>query len=377
MADDAYKTGEDPVFDTDRAWSRFEKLAGEESVPAFWKQAEDRLNGTTEDQEKEGAVEMKQTQTSRMAQGTSVVGTANGPNAARPLAADGAWRTERPARRTLRRLSAGAAAVALIVGLFATPLGDRALAAMQQTFRIQHVEGVGISMDDLSGIANLLERGSPEGDRSFNLAQYGSLTQSGGGASQTLTWEEAKARMGSSLLQLEDAAAPSYQPATSITFKLNVNAVNRLLLRLGGTTTLPDEADGKAIRLSIPAGISTEGTLSGKPARLLQYGKPELTVEGGIDAAVVREAVLELPVLPDNLRTKLAAIGDWQSTLPIPSIDGVAINLQLSGHDAVLSNDGSSRYLLWIDGNRMSLLSGAISDFPDEAAFQRAAEELI
>jgi hypothetical protein len=265
----------------------------------------------------------------------------------------------------------------MVTGLFTTPLGDRALAVMQQNFRIQHVVGVGISADDMTAISQLLERGSPEGDRSFELAQYGSLTQSGGGKDSTVTWEEAEQRMGAPLLRPANPTAPAYQAATTLTFNLNVKAVNRLLTRLGSTTTLPAEADGKAIALHMPDGVMTEGTLSGSPVRLLQFGRPELTVEDGIDAAAVREAVLELPVLPDSLRTKLAAIGDWQSTLPVPALDGLTSVLRIDGHDAVMTEDGGRRLLLWLDGERMSLLGGDKKDFPTESAFLKAAEELI
>ncbi|MFD1772298.1 hypothetical protein [Paenibacillus rhizophilus] len=385
MADEAKRTGGEPVFDTDRAWNRFERLAGREPVPAFWRQAEEglrsdetrseaRLDGNQDNNDKDGAVEMKKT---RVSQGPSFASATVAVNDKRANGADGAWRTERPAKRRIRRLTAGVAAAVMAIGLFATPLGDRALAAMMQTFRIQHMVGVGITADDMATISGLLDSGSPEGDRSFSLAQYGTLTQSGGGEAGTITWGEAEKRMGAPLLQLGNSTAPSYQPATTLTFTLNVKAVNRLLTRLGSTTTLPVEADGKAIRLYIPDGVATEGNLSGKPVRLLQFGKPELTVEDGIDAATVREAVLGLPVLPDSLRTKLAAIGDWRSTLPVPAHDGVTTSLRLGGHDAVMTVDGRNRYLLWLDGDRIGLLSGDTKDFPAESTFQRAAEELV
>ncbi len=287
------------------------------------------------------------------------------------------WRTEHPAVRRLRRLTVGAVGAAIAFGLIATPLGDRALAAMEQTFRMQHMVGVGLSADDMTAISNMLDNGSPDGDRRFDLAQYGTLTQSGGGESVVVNWEDAEQRMGVSLFQLENAAAPSYQPASTLTFRLNVKAVNRLLTRLGSTTALPADADGKAIALHIPEGVSSTGTLSGKQARLLQFGKPELTVDGAIDAAAIREAVLGLPVLPDSLRTKLSAIGDWQHTLPVPAPDGAITNLRLGGHDAVMTVNGSHRYLLWQGGDRMGLLGVAVHDFPAESDFLRAAEALI
>lgn len=370
MTDQTNPTGKEAVFDTDRAWERFEQLAAREPVPDFWRrpaasrqlEAAANLMGRAKEvnqpqYNKDGAVEMQNTR--------------------KAIVPSRAWRTERPGNRRARRLTAVAAAAVVAVGLFTTPLGDRALAAMMQTFRIQHMVGVGVSADDLASISNVLEHGSPEGDRSFSLAQYGNLTQSGGGEARSLTWDEAEKQMGAPLLHLENSTAPSLQPATSLTFNLNVKAVNRLLTRLGSATTLPAEADGKAIRLSIPDGIATEGALSGKPVQLLQFGKPELTVENGIDAETVREAVLGLPVLPDSLRTKLAAIGDWQSTLPVPARDGASKSLRLGGYDAVMSADGGSRYVIWLSGDRMGLLTGKLKDFPTETSFQRAAEELI
>ncbi|QYR19254.1 hypothetical protein KZ483_15005 [Paenibacillus sp. sptzw28] len=388
MGNGAKRNGETPVFDTDRAWDRFERLAAREPVPAFWRQVEEDQHsdetrietpwgGNQVYHEKDGVVEMKKTEAFQAAQGSSDVGATEKVGAARASGAYRAWRTERPTARRLRRLTAGVAVTVIAIGLIATPLGDRALAAMQQTFRIQHVVGVGISADDMASISGLLDSGSPDGDRSFDLAQYGTLTQTGGGKARTVTWEEAEKRMGAPLLQLGNPTATTYQPATTLTFHLNVKAVNRLLTRLGSSTTLPAGADGNAIRLHIPGGVTTKGTLSGKPVRLLQFGKPELTVDGGIDPATVREAVLGLPVLPDSLRTKLAAIGDWQSTLPVPARDGVTTSLRLGGHDAVMTADGRDRFLLWLDGDRMVLLSGETNDFPTESAFQLAAEELI
>lgn len=427
MAEETKRTGAEPVFDTDRAWERFEKLAAqadeqlkrkygprEEGLASYDRlaaQAEERLKkkfGPEEEGlmaldagiearwkriqnqcEKEGAGIMKKTEAGHEAQGspaagaagvTGVAGAVEAAQSSSSLRTYGAlhnWHAEKPGRRRLRRLAAGAAAAVVAVSLFTTPLGDRALAAMMQTFRVQHLVGVGISADDLTAISNLLERGSPEGDQSFNLAQFGSLTQSGGGKSQTISWEEAQKRMGTPLLQLGNTTSPEYQPATSLTFRLNVNAVNRMLTRLGSTTNLPAEADGKTIGLHIPDGITTEGTLSGKPVRLLQFGKPELTVEGGLDVETVRDAILGLPVLPDSLRTKLAAIGDWRTTLPVPAYEGVTTTLQLGGHDAVMATDDDNRYVLWLDGGRMSLLSGSTTDFSTDSAFRKAAEELV
>lgn len=388
MADEAKRTGETPDYDTDRAWDRFEKLAARDPVPAFWRLAEEgqrtddasiggSWNGKQHNREKDGAFDMRQSDKGQSIQGASAVAGTGTVYSGAAYGKNGTWRTERPAKRRLRRLTAGAAAAVVAVGLFTTPVGDRVLAAMQQTFRIQYLVGVGFSADDLTAISDVLERGSPEGDRSFSLAQYGTLSQTGGGESRNLDWNEAERRMGSPLHRLEESSAPSYQPATTLTFELNVKAVNRLFARLGSKNFLPAEADGQAIRLFIPDGVTAEGSLSGRPVRLLQFGKPELTMEDGIDAEAVRKAILELPVMPDSLRTKLAAIGDWRNTLPVPAYDGVSTNLKLGGHDAIMTADGNRRYLIWLEGDRINMLGGDTKDFPTESDFRKAAEELV
>ncbi len=415
MADGRKRTGGEPAFDTERAWERFEQLAagtdeqlkrkygpGEDRLAEFEKraaqideklkrkygengllsleaEAQARWEKLQNQYETEGATDMKKTEAWRVeaVQSATAAETAKVPSVQQAYRGNSSWRAEKPGRRRLRRLAAGAAAAVVAVSMFATPLGDRALAAMMQTFRVQHMVGVGISADDLTAISNLLERGSPDGDQSFNLAQFGSLTQSGGGESRAVSWKEANERLGGSLIQLQNAGEPEYQPESSLTFTLNVQAVNRMLARLGSPTLLPTQADGKAIMLHVPDGIASEGILSGKPVRLLQFGKPVLTVEGGIDPATVREAILGLPVLPDSLRTKLAAIGDWQTTLPVPAYEGVTTTMKLGGHDALLVTDGNTRYVFWLEGDRMGLLSGTAQDFPTEAAFRKAAEELV
>lgn len=356
-------------FDTDKAWKRFEKLAAQEPAAALWEQTAEAEGN------KNGAMEMKHKGQWQTADQPAAAAGSIG--AAHAATTNGTWRTERPVKRLLRRLTAGAAAAVLVVSLVATPIGDKAMAAILQTFRMQHMVGVGISADDMATISSLLEHGSPDGERSFSLAQYGSLSQSGGGESRTVSWEEAEQLAGFTLLHLENASAPDYQPATTLTFTLNVKPVNRLLTRLGSSTVFPAEADGHSIRLHIPDGFSTKGELLGKPVSLLQFGKPELTMEGGIDASDIRDAILGLPVLPNSLRTKLAAISDWESTLPVPARDGVTTSFQLNGHDAVMTMDGEERFLFWLDGDRIGVLRGDSKDFRTEASFRTAAEGLV
>ena len=69
---------------------------------------------------------------------------------------------------------------------------------------------------------------------------------------------------------------------------------------------------------------------------------PELVVPDGVDAAQLRDVLVNLPFLPENVRTQLAAVKDWQSTLIIPSVDGTAHDITIDGTPAVLVSPKSA-----------------------------------
>jgi len=70
--------------------------------------------------------------------------------------------------------------------------------------------------------------------------------------------------------------------------------------------------------------------------------------------------LLALPILPDDLRTQLASIKDWQNTLVLPEDEG-SEKIDLGGTTAIFnqSKHGYSN-LIWVDQGILYGLNGII-----------------
>ena len=387
-------------WDTARAWKAFEVRVNGEQAPDVWSRWSGQASAETMKQDEvDTRLEEDNTMTTEQAAPTRAYSeNADGsPVSLRGGEGDGGAWTGIPERgtaggakpgarpygraRRFRKWAAAAAACAALYGLLATSWGDRALASMMQTFRMQHMVGVDVSGIDFDGLAAKLEQGSP-GGQTFDIAKYGSVSQTGGGPSREVTQAEAEKLLGFQVPAIDAKAGSAmklqYMPESTVTFKLHVDSVNRLIKLLGGTSLLPAAADGKAITIQLPAGVhgSLEAAGQGR-MQIAKFGAPKLTVEDGIDPEAIREAVLELPLLPEPVRAQLAAIDDWRSTLPVPNAAGVATNMTLEGRDAVLAQQNGERYLMWLDQGQITLLSGDRAAFPTDEAIAAKAKELI
>lgn len=364
--------------DVERAWQAFANRMRHEKAPAIWSQ----LNTAPQQaaSEQPHAVPKDNPTNTRIEEEHEMRNETNETVSFMPDQA--AMAARKPARWSrLRGWAVGAAAVALTVGMLSTSWGDQAFAAMLQTFRLQHMQGVSVTENDLQHIEDALRKGAVDG-QTLNLDRFGTLRQEGGGEPKEMSPAEAEALLGFPVRLKADNSQEQSKvlviPATTLTLKLNVEEVNRVIERLGGTSLLPKSADGQDVTFRIPAAASMELAVGDRG--FAEFGKaeaPSFEVGAGIDADAVRNAVLDLPVLPKEMRNKLKSISDWKHTLPIPNMEGLIRNLSLSGRDAVVSENDHSRLLMWIDGGRISILSGSKSVFPNEEDILSKGKELL
>lgn len=288
-------------------------------------------------------------------------------------------------RRSLRFrpwMAAGIAAV-LLIGLFTTDVGDKALAAMLRTFRVQHISGVEIGQNDYEKLLAALEQGGVSAGE-LSLDKFGTLTHSGGGKPQELSLKEAKAAFGGAFKALPGAKAEQtsarLEPQLQVTFKLHVDEVNRLLKRLGGKTMFPSGADEQPIVATLPSSLQvSERSDNGKGSSrsLVQMKQPTLDVPAGVDVEQVRKAVLELPFLPDSVRSKLENATDWKQTLFVPTRGGKMTTTSIGGREVIVT-DGDSRYsAIWLDGSYLYYLSGDGGAYASEEALLDDVKEII
>lgn len=290
------------------------------------------------------------------------------------------------ARRRRNRIIWSTAAAVVVVGTLLSPLGGKAMAAAMQTLYFHNVVGVG--QDDLSQIQQALQgaaQGNTAGVQSIDLKQYGSVDVSGDphGYQSNLTIDTAQNMLGYPIRTLpgfdKTADKLSYQPGSEVTFRLNVPAINNLIGRLGGKTLLPSAVNGEPITVNIPAQVFEHVT--GKNPQdnmsLTEMKMPTVQVPGNVDMNQVKQALLGLPFLPDDIRRSLATSANWQDTLYMP-VGGNVTNMTVNGYSAVLQSwpNGQERSILWLQNGILYQLNGSPSVFPTDASIVAQAKEI-
>ena len=258
------------------------------------------------------------------------------------------------ARRTShnwRNVAAVVAGLALVGALAFGPVRNAA-ASLLQIFRVQQVQTISLTQADLQSMQATLESGSGH----IDLQSFGEAWVDGATAEpKTVTLEQAQAAVDFPILLPADQPTKpviTLAPARTVRFKLNVAAVNEALTYYGSTQTLPSNLNDKTFSFSMPAIVMAQyGADAAKPdlesggpgvIYVGQARSPELTVPDGVDVAALRDLLINLPFLPENLRTQLAAIDKWQSTLIIPNIDGTARDVTIDGKPAVVYSPESA-----------------------------------
>lgn len=102
-------------------------------------------------------------------------------------------------------------------------------------------------------------------------------------------------------------------PSQKITMMLNVDELNKAMQRVGATKSLPESMDGKEIAFSTHESVNYDlGTDQDHWATLTQMQAPEITVDPSVDTEKAVDAVLQLPILPSDLKEKVKRTAFWQ-----------------------------------------------------------------
>jgi hypothetical protein len=300
--------------------------------------------------------------------------------AARPAGQSGTLLPVRPGGGISRRwrLAAGLAAALLVVGSLGFAPVRHAAASILQIFRVQKVQTVSLSKYDLQNIEASLSGGSGH----VSLSSFGDAWLSGGDSgSNEVSASVAQAAVDFPIkLPKGQSAKPTLllEQARSYRFKLHVSAINSALQSWGSDHLLPASLEGKEFSLKVPTILVAGYSRPNGDTKFLvgQARSPELTVPDGVDAAQLRDVLVNLPFLPQRVRDQLASITDWQSTLFIPAVGGTAHDVKIDGVPAVVYNPkgagsempsgygplGDSTAVIWSDGGVVRGVGGDISE---------------
>ncbi len=294
-----------------------------------------------------------------------------------PMDSEKAWRQfssapkQRKGRmsalRTYRKGIMTAAAVAVLaVALSLAPVREAA-AGFLTIFRVEKIQTVTLDPNDLVKISNALRAGNAQVD----LHSLGKVEVTGKQAAATVNREDLLRSAGFSVRipasRPEGYAGPTYRlrNATSVNFTFNAQKINELMKSLGSAKLFPPEVDGQTITLALPPQAVIE-YLPVSEARgritVMESRGPELRVPPGVDVGAIREALLALPVLPQDLRTQLASIRDWQHTAVIPAIKGVSQEVAIGGHTGIFTPRGDSHgSLVWENSGVLFGIDGPLT----------------
>jgi hypothetical protein len=270
------------------------------------------------------------------------------------------------------RAAATAAVVLLALGIALSFGPVRGAAAnFLAVFRADQIKTVSLSIDDLRGIEQALQQGG----RNIDLEQFGRVEIKEDIRYTSSTLAEAAKKVDFKLLQPGkltgfDQPQVRYSNSASADLTLKVDNVNRILQSLKSQSLLPEELDQKTFTLSIPASVVMTCDSAGQqgPLTIVQSRSPELRVPDGVDIDAVRQALLGLPILPEQLKRQLSAISDWQHTLVVPDVNGSSQNVTVQGVPGVImqnpdpgSVSNSDKCLVWIKDGVIYVVQGRVT----------------
>ncbi|MBC9784628.1 DUF4367 domain-containing protein [Heliobacterium chlorum] len=270
-----------------------------------------------------------------------------------------------------------AAGVLLASSLTIAPV-QQAMADFLSLFRVQKIQMIKVSPDDMEQMAKAVKTQVGE----VNLQQFGK-------AEIVKKSEEIQVKMAEAQNKLPfSVKKPAFVPdgyhapeqvsvlsEGEAQFSLDVEQVNNLLKGFGATTLLPENLSGKSFDIRIPAGMrAVYNDREGRRGMTVSlFSSPELTVPEGVDPHRLRSALLDFPLLPEDLRTQLAAIEDWQNTLVIPDTGENTEKVTVNGVEGVYGKTPRGfSHLLWVDQGVVYQING----FMDKETILQVAQSL-
>ncbi|HHV58133.1 MAG TPA: hypothetical protein GXX50_10300 [Firmicutes bacterium] len=270
-----------------------------------------------------------------------------------------------------RRGVAAAAACALVAGALSFAPFRAAAANFLQVFRVERLQAVEVSRADIESVLDeLRQKGG-----AASLGELGRVeTVQEGSARKISSWAEAGRVLGRELpvpklpapLGLkEEYAAFDYSPAFTLSFTLTPK-MNEVLQALGSRKLLPAAVLGKKFSLHFPGLVRVHyarprqdkaGPNQPYYLSLAFFNAPELRVPEGVDVEELRSILLDLPILPSDLRQRLAAVRDWQHTLPVPNLEGGLHEVRIGDTTGLGGEEHGQVQLMWQRGGLWHLLN--------------------
>lgn len=257
----------------------------------------------------------------------------------------------------------GASAAAVLVVSLSFPQVQAAANDFLSIFRMDKVEFVKVTPEDLREVEAWMSSGHAG---EMELKGIGKLWIDEAGQkdkeSRYYNSREAAEKAGVKLPDLPkelDFESVDVSPAFTLQLEINVEKANKLLAQLQVDEQFDEKLSGKRFSLQVP---SSQNILLRSGENSLNYlvvDAPELKAPEGVDLEQLRNTMLALPFIPDNVKKQMLSIEDWQHTLPMPYMADKGSKMKevkVNGSDAVLITTEHSSQVVWQQDGHVHML---------------------
>jgi hypothetical protein len=270
--------------------------------------------------------------------------------------------------RKVKHWVAGASAAVILLGALSFPEVQAAANQFLSIFRIDKVEFVKLTEDDLRSVEQWL---SSDQAGEMDLKGIGKLwVEEGNRDHQYYESAEKAAKAGHRIPAVPDSVkveGVSVSPHFTLHLKLDTEKANRLLRQMKSEARFDEELNGKQFSLTVPKGYDLQLNDGETTYSYRVFETPKVTAPEGVDLERLRATILTLPFIPENVRQQLADIDDWQHTLPMPYLDRETTQVRevsINGAKGVLHKDKYFTRVIWQKDGHMYMLDTSAID-PD------------
>lgn len=281
-------------------------------------------------------------------------------------------------KRQMKKWTVTAAAILVGGALLANPGIRSAAADMLNVFRVENLDTVKMSIQELNKISIELE--NKMGD--IDLRDYGKaevLERSEYTYIKRSENPEQFAALAATLPRLPEPLVEGMEQGigrfttTKIRFTLDVENVNRLIQALGGKKLLPQELDGESLLFTFPGGYhvqwekrteNEDGSITPHASYHLEVrGLPAVETSAAVNLKTLQEPLISLPFLSYDVKRQLADIQRFTNTMLMPQLlEAGEEKVDLGGHQALYKgNSGQEKgyhELIWIADGKLIRFSG-------------------
>ncbi|OUQ88271.1 hypothetical protein B5G50_11625 [Brevibacillus brevis] len=267
-----------------------------------------------------------------------------------------------------KRWVTGASAAAVLAVSLSFPQVQAAANDFLSIFRMDKVEFVKVTQEDLKEVEQWIANGNvgemelkgigkiwiDENDQE-KLEQRNHYYNS----------KEAAVKAGVKLPELpKDVTVDSVDVNSPYTMYMEIDAdrANKLLAQLQVEARFDEKLSGKRFSLKIPQMQQVRMLVGKDNISYFVVGAPELSAPEGVDLAQLRETILALPFIPDQVKKQMISIEDWQHTLPVPYMaDGESKmkEVKVNGQNGMLITGKYNAHLMWQQDGQIHMLEGS------------------